>query len=52
MKPIGQWNEGDWIAVICLVILSALLALGGMVAASRKDEAFGQPKGLFMLFFD
>ena len=51
MKPIGQWNEGDWIAVICLVILSALLALGGMVAASRKDEAFGQPKGLFMLFF-
>jgi len=51
MKSISSWNEGDWIAVICLVILTALLALGGLVAASRKEEVLGQPKGLFMLFF-
>ena len=48
---MSAWNEGDWIAVICLVVLAALLALGASVAASPKQEAFGQPKGLFMLFF-
>ncbi|MHA6317767.1 peptide MFS transporter [Altererythrobacter sp. CAU 1778] len=51
MKDMGLWNEGDWVAAIALVILTAFLAVGGMIAASRKEEAFGHPKGLYMLFF-
>ncbi len=51
MKDMSAWNEGDWIAVISLFILAGFLAIGGMIAASNKDEAFGQPKGLYMLFF-
>ncbi|MGI8932157.1 MAG: peptide MFS transporter [Sphingomicrobium sp.] len=48
---MSAWNEGDWIAVIALVVLAAFLAVGGMIALSKKEEAFGQPKGLYMLFF-
>lgn len=51
MKDIGLWNEGDWVAAICAVILAAFLAAGIGIAASRKPEALGHPKGLFMLFF-
>ena len=51
LKSVSAWNEGDWIAVICLVVLAALLALGASVAANKNEEAFGQPKGLYMLFF-
>ena len=51
LKDMSAWNEGDWIAVIALVILAGFLAVGGMIAASKKEEAFGQPKGLYMLFF-
>ena len=51
MKDIGLWNEGDWIAAIAVVALGAFLAVGGVIAASRKPEAFGHPKGLYMLFF-
>ncbi len=51
MKDMALWNEGDWVAAIALVILTAFLAIGGMIAASNKPEAFGHPKGLFMLFF-
>lgn len=51
LKDMSAWNEGDWIAVIALVILAAFLAIGGMIALSKKEEAFGQPKGLYMLFF-
>ena len=51
MKDMALWNEGDWVAAIALVILTAFLAVGGMIAASRKPEAFGHPKGLYMLFF-
>ena len=51
MKDIGLWNEGDWIAVIAVLALAAFLAVGGMIAASSKPEAFGHPKGLYMLFF-
>ena len=51
MKDMALWNEGDWVAAIALVILTAFLAVGGMIAASRKEEAFGHPKGLYMLFF-
>ena len=51
MKDIALWNEGDWIAAIALVVLIAFLSIGAMVAASRKPEFLGHPKGLYMLFF-
>jgi len=51
LKDMGRWNEGDWIAVISLVVLAAFLAIGASIAMSKKEEAFGQPKGLYMLFF-
>ena len=51
MKEMALWNEGDWIAAIAVVVLAAFLAIGGMVAASRKPEFMGHPKGLYMLFF-
>ena len=51
MKDMALWNEGDWIAAIAVVMLGAFLAVGGMVAASRKPEFLGHPKGLYMLFF-
>jgi len=50
-KSMSAWSEGDWIAVIALVVLSAFLAVGASIAVSKKEEAFGQPKGLYMLFF-
>jgi POT family proton-dependent oligopeptide transporter len=50
-KSISLWNEADWIAAICLLVLSFFLALGAMIAMSRKQEVFGHPKGLYMLFF-
>ena len=51
MKDMALWNEGDWVAAICAVILFAFLAGGVAIAASRKPEALGHPKGLYMLFF-
>lgn len=51
MKDLAVWNEGDWVAAIATVILAAFLAAGGLIAASRKPEVLGHPKGLFMLFF-
>ncbi|TIX49051.1 peptide MFS transporter [Alteraurantiacibacter aquimixticola] len=51
MKDMALWNEGDWVAAIATVILAAFLAAGLAIAASRKEEALGHPKGLYMLFF-
>jgi proton-dependent oligopeptide transporter, POT family len=51
MKPISIWTEGDWIAAIALAVLAFFLAMGASVAASRKPEFLGHPKGLYMLFF-
>jgi POT family proton-dependent oligopeptide transporter len=51
LKDLSLWNEGDWIAAIALVVLIGFLGLGGMVAASKKPEFAGHPKGLYMLFF-
>lgn len=51
MKDMALWNEGDWVAAIATLILAAFLAAGLMIAASRKPEALGHPKGLYMLFF-
>src|SRR5688572_18153791 len=51
MKDMALWNEGDWVAAIALAVLAAFLAVGVSIAASRKPQAFGHPKGLYMLFF-
>ena len=51
LKSMSAWDEGDWIAVIALVVLGIFLAVGVSIAASKKEEAFGHPKGLYMLFF-
>lgn len=51
MKNMSLWDEGDWIAVIALVILGVFLSIGALVAASKKPEFAGHPKGLYMLFF-
>ncbi|MBD3747080.1 peptide MFS transporter [Sphingopyxis sp.] len=51
MKNMALWDEGDWIAVIALVILGVFLSIGALVAASKKPEFAGHPKGLYMLFF-
>jgi POT family proton-dependent oligopeptide transporter len=50
-KPVSAWAEGDWIAAISLAVLAFFLTIGAMVAASRKPEFLGHPKGLYMLFF-
>ncbi|SEH18672.1 proton-dependent oligopeptide transporter, POT family [Sphingopyxis sp. YR583] len=51
MKDIGLWQEGDWIAVIAVILLGAFLTVGALIATSRKPEFAGHPKGLYMLFF-
>lgn len=51
MKSMALWNEGDWVAAICAIVLAAFLSVGVAIAASRKPEFAGHPKGLFMLFF-
>ncbi|HWU92845.1 MAG TPA: peptide MFS transporter, partial [Sphingomicrobium sp.] len=51
MKPVGLWNEGDWTAALCLIVLIVFLTVGGLVAMRRDPEFMGQPKGLYMLFF-
>ena len=50
-KPISQWVEGDWIAVIALGVFILFLIGGGLIAAKKEPEALGHPKGLYMLFF-
>jgi len=51
LKPVGMWNEGDWIAVIALGVFTLFLIGGGLIAKSKQPEALGHPKGLYMLFF-
>ena len=43
LKDISLWNEGDWIAVIALVLLAGFLAAGGLIAAGKKPEFAGHP---------
>jgi POT family proton-dependent oligopeptide transporter len=50
-KPIAAWAEADWIMAIAMTVLFAFLAAGLMIAAGRKPEFAGHPKGLYMLFF-
>ena len=51
LKDISLWQEGDWIASICLGVLMIFLAGGAAIAARKEPEALGHPKGLYMLFF-
>ena len=51
MKDMALWNEGDWIVAIAVIVLAGFLSVGGLIAASRKPEFLGHPKGLYMLFF-
>lgn len=51
LKAMSLWSEADWIAAIATFVLAAFLAGGAMIAASRKPEFAGHPKGLYMLFF-
>ncbi|GAA4039331.1 oligopeptide:H+ symporter [Sphingomonas rosea] len=51
MKPMGLWQEGDWIAAIAVFLLVVFLAVGGKVAVQKEPEFAGHPKGLYMLFF-
>jgi POT family proton-dependent oligopeptide transporter len=51
LKDFALWNEGDWIAVIAVIVLGAFLTVGAMVAIRREPEFVGHPKGLYMLFF-
>ncbi|QKG70817.1 peptide MFS transporter [Erythrobacter mangrovi] len=51
MKELALWNEGDWIAVIAVVVLALFLAIGGKIAIQKEPEFAGHPKGLYMLFF-
>lgn len=48
---MALWAEAEWIAVIATVLLFAFLAGGALIAASKKPEFAGHPKGLYMLFF-
>jgi POT family proton-dependent oligopeptide transporter len=48
---MALWDEGDWIAVIALVVLGVFLSIGALIAGSKKPEFAGHPKGLYMLFF-
>jgi POT family proton-dependent oligopeptide transporter len=50
-KDFGLWAEADWIAAIATAVLFAFLAGGALIAASRKPDFGGHPKGLYMLFF-
>ena len=51
MKPIGLWQEGDWIAAIAVIVLIVFLSIGAKIAIQKEPEFAGHPKGLYMLFF-
>ena len=51
MKDMALWNEGDWIAAIAAVILTAFLVIGALAITRPKEEVLGHPKGLYVLFF-
>ncbi len=51
MKPMSAWAEGDWIAVIAVLLLAVFLTVGAKIAIQKEPEFAGHPKGLYMLFF-
>ncbi len=50
-KSVSAWAEGDWIAVIALVVLAIFLTVGAKISIQKEPEFAGHPKGLYMLFF-
>jgi POT family proton-dependent oligopeptide transporter len=48
---MSLWQEGDWIAVIAVILLGAFLTVGAKIAIQKQPEFAGHPKGLYMLFF-
>ena len=50
-KPMGSWQEGEWIAAIAVFVLAIFLTVGAKVAIQKEPEFAGHPKGLYMLFF-
>ena len=50
-KPMGSWQEGDWIAAVAVFVLAIFLTVGAKVAIQKEPEFAGHPKGLYMLFF-
>jgi len=51
IKPFGSWGEGDWVFAIALMVLSAFVVAGAMIASRRTEEFAGHPRGLYVLFF-
>jgi proton-dependent oligopeptide transporter, POT family len=51
IKPIGSWGEGDWVFAIALVVLTAFVIAGAMIAGRKTEEFAGHPRGLYVLFF-
>ena len=51
LKPVGSWNEGDWTAAVCLVVLLVFVVVGALVSLRREPEFLGHPRGLVPLFF-
>jgi POT family proton-dependent oligopeptide transporter len=51
MKPMGLWQEGDWIAAVAVLVLAVFLTVGAKIAIQKEPEFAGHPKGLYMLFF-
>ena len=43
MKDMALWNEGDWIAAIAAVILTAFLVVGALAITRPKEEVLGHP---------
>ncbi|MEL7445396.1 MAG: oligopeptide:H+ symporter [Pseudomonadota bacterium] len=51
MKDMALWNYADWAALVAALVLAAFLAVGAWAITRPKEEVFGHPKGLYMLFF-
>ncbi|WP_095012415.1 peptide MFS transporter [Tsuneonella mangrovi] len=51
MKPMGLWDESDWIVAIASVALIVFLAIGAYAVSRKEPEFAGHPKGLYVLFF-
>lgn len=50
-KDIALWNYADWAALVASLGLLTFLIIGGWAITRPKEEVFGHPKGLYMLFF-
>lgn len=51
VKNIALWNYADWAALVASAVLIIFLIVGAWAITRPKEEVFGHPKGLYMLFF-